>query len=81
MGQNSKRQRVAFDDKLRIKHQIARPNRPLSTDQSGRIKSTLLPLVKNNMVGTWFAKKCQHRLDWFHVARRIARIEKEFLYS
>src|SRR6202048_2800582 len=25
-------------------------------------------------------KKCEHRLDWFHVARRIARIEKEFLY-
>ena len=32
------------------------------------------------VVGTWFGKKCQHRLDWFHVARRIARIEKEFLY-
>jgi hypothetical protein len=32
------------------------------------------------LVGTWFGKKCQHRLDWFHVARRIARIEKEFLY-
>jgi hypothetical protein len=31
-------------------------------------------------VGTWFGKKCEHRLDWFHVARRIARIEKEFLY-
>jgi len=31
------------------------------------------------VVGTWFGKKCQHRLDWFHVARRIARIEKEFL--
>jgi hypothetical protein len=32
------------------------------------------------VVGTWFGKKCQHRLDWFHVARRIARIEKECLY-
>ena len=32
------------------------------------------------VVGTWFGKKCQHRLDWFHIARRIARIEKEFLY-
>jgi hypothetical protein len=32
------------------------------------------------LVGTWFGKKCEHRLDWFHVARRIARIEKEFLY-
>jgi hypothetical protein len=32
------------------------------------------------VVGTWFGKKCEHRLDWFHVARRIARIEREFLY-
>jgi hypothetical protein len=32
------------------------------------------------MVGTWFGKKCQNRLDWFHIARRITRIEKEFLY-
>ena len=32
------------------------------------------------VVGTWFGKKCQHRLDWFHVARRIGRIKKEFLY-
>jgi hypothetical protein len=32
------------------------------------------------VVGTWFGKKSEHRLDWFHVARRIARIEKEFLY-
>jgi hypothetical protein len=31
------------------------------------------------VVGTWFGKKCQHRLDWFHVARRIARIGKEYL--
>jgi hypothetical protein len=32
------------------------------------------------VVGTWFGKKCAHRLNWLHVARRIARIEKEFLY-
>jgi hypothetical protein len=32
------------------------------------------------VVGAWFGKKCEHRLDWFHVARRIGRIEKEFLY-
>ncbi len=31
------------------------------------------------VVGTWFGTKCEHRPDWFHVAR-IARIEKEFLY-
>jgi hypothetical protein len=24
------------------------------------------------VVGTWFGKKCEHRLDWFHFARRIA---------
>ena len=40
-------------------------------------------MAKNGLrgvVGTWFGKKCEHRLDWFHVARRIGRIEKEFLY-
>jgi hypothetical protein len=21
------------------------------------------------VIGTWFGKKCQHRLDWFHVVR------------
>lgn len=24
----------------------------------------------------WFGKTCQHRLDWFHVARRLERIGK-----
>ena len=33
------------------------------------------------VVGTWFGKKCEHRLDWFHVARWIARIEKEIPVS
>jgi hypothetical protein len=28
------------------------------------------------MVGTWFGKKCVHRLDWFHVARRIGRSKR-----
>ena len=32
------------------------------------------------VVGTWLGKKCEHSLDLFHVARRIGRIEKEFLY-
>ena len=32
------------------------------------------------LVGTWFGKKCRHRLDWFHVARRIERIRKGLLY-
>jgi hypothetical protein len=32
------------------------------------------------LVGAWFGKKCEHRLDWFHVARRIARIEKKYRY-
>ena len=27
----------------------------------------------------WFGKNCTHRLDWFHVARRIERIRKDFL--
>jgi hypothetical protein len=52
----------------------------------GRGQNTVLTILSDGedglrgVVGTWFGKKCQHRLDWFHVARRIARIEKEFLY-
>jgi len=32
------------------------------------------------LVGSWFGKRCRPRLDWFHVARRIERIRKGFLY-
>ena len=28
----------------------------------------------------WFGKQCQHRLDWFHVARRLEKIRKDLLY-
>jgi len=28
----------------------------------------------------WFGKQCEHRLDWFHVARRIESIGKQLLY-
>jgi hypothetical protein len=28
----------------------------------------------------WFGKRCEHRLDWFHVARRIDSIGKQLLY-
>ncbi len=35
---------------------------------TGRVEASLRS-------GTWFGKKCQHRLHWFHLARRIARIE------
>ncbi|MGH9773246.1 MAG: hypothetical protein ACRD4Q_16375 [Candidatus Acidiferrales bacterium] len=32
------------------------------------------------LVGPWFGKKCRHRLDGFHVLRRIERICKGLLY-
>ena len=28
----------------------------------------------------WFGKTCKHRLDWFHISRRIERIRRDFLY-
>jgi hypothetical protein len=28
----------------------------------------------------WFGKTCEHRLDWFHVSRRLQKIRKELLY-
>jgi hypothetical protein len=28
----------------------------------------------------WFGKRCEHRLDWFHVSRRIDSIGKQLLY-
>jgi hypothetical protein len=39
-------------------------------------------MVKMDCAAWWAPgwKKCQHRLDWFHLARRIARIRKELLY-
>jgi hypothetical protein len=27
----------------------------------------------------WFGRKCEHRLDWFHVSRRLERISKQLL--
>ena len=28
----------------------------------------------------WFGKRCEHRLDWFHISRRIDSIGKQLLY-
>lgn len=28
----------------------------------------------------WFGKTCKHRLDWFHISRRIEQIRRDFLY-
>jgi hypothetical protein len=33
------------------------------------------------LVGTWFGKKCEHRLDWFHVARRIGESKRNSCIS
>ena len=28
----------------------------------------------------WFGKRCEHRLDWFHISRRIDSIGRQLLY-
>jgi hypothetical protein len=28
----------------------------------------------------WFGRKCEHRLDWFHISRRLDRIGKQLVY-
>jgi hypothetical protein len=28
----------------------------------------------------WFGRKCEHRLDWFHISRRLDRLHKLLLY-
>lgn len=54
--------------------------------RSGRdAKNTELTILSDGEDGLrgvvgWFGKNCNHRLDWFHVARRIERIRKDFLY-
>jgi hypothetical protein len=32
------------------------------------------------IVGTWFGTRSPHVLDWFHIARRLERISRAFLY-
>src|SRR3977135_1536740 len=32
------------------------------------------------IVGTWFGARSAHVLDWFHIARRLERIARAFLY-
>jgi hypothetical protein len=53
--------------------------------RNGRGRSTKLTILADGEDGLrgvvgWFGKRCEHRLDWFHIARRIERIRKDFLY-
>jgi hypothetical protein len=45
-------------------------------------KSTVLADGEDGLRGVvgWFGKRCEHRLDWFQIARRIQRIRKDFFY-
>jgi hypothetical protein len=45
-------------------------------------KSTVLADGEDGLRGVvgWFGKRCERRLDWFQIARRIERIRKDFFY-
>ena len=42
----------------------------------------MLPGPQDGLRGVvgWFGKQCEHRLDWFHVSRRIENIRRSFFY-
>ena len=51
----------------------------------GRGPNTKLTVLSDGEDGLrgvvgWFSQKCEHRLDWFHVSRRLEKIRKELLY-
>lgn len=53
--------------------------------RAGRAANTALTALSDGEDGLrgvvgWFGRKCEHRLDWFHVSRRIEKIRKQLLY-
>jgi hypothetical protein len=53
--------------------------------QCGRSPETELTLLSDGEEGLrgvvgWFGGKCRHRLDWFHVRRRLDKIVRDLLY-
>ncbi len=50
--------------------------------RSPETKLTLLSDGEDGLRGVvgWFGKNCRHRLDWFHVRRRLEKIARELLY-
>jgi len=53
--------------------------------RAGRTAETTITVLSDGEDGLrgvvgWFGRKCEHRLDWFHVARRLDRIHKLLLY-
>lgn len=53
--------------------------------RAGRTPDTTITVLSDGEDGLrgvvgWFGRKCEHRLDWFHVSRRIEKIRKQLLY-
>jgi hypothetical protein len=53
--------------------------------RAGRTPDTTITVLSDGEDGLrgvvgWFGRKCEHRLDWFHVSRRVERIRKQLLY-
>ena len=53
--------------------------------RAGRTAETAITVLSDGEDGLrgvvgWFGRKCEHRLDWFHVSRRLDRIHKLLLY-
>jgi hypothetical protein len=52
---------------------------------AGRTSETSITVLTDGEDGLrgvvgWFGRKCEHRLDWFHISRRLDRIGKQLLY-
>jgi len=53
--------------------------------RAGRTAETAITVLSDGEDGLrgvvgWFGRKCEHRLDWFHISRRLDRIQKLLLY-
>jgi hypothetical protein len=53
--------------------------------RAGRTAETAITVLSDGEDGLrgvvgWFGRKCEHRLDWFHVSRRLDRLHKLLLY-
>ena len=65
---------------------LAKPRVRALLRRHGRGPETALTVLSDGeegmrtIVGTWFGARSAHVLDWFHIARRLERIARAFLY-
>ncbi|MEO7272536.1 MAG: hypothetical protein ABIX28_11220 [Vicinamibacterales bacterium] len=65
---------------------LAKPRVRALLRRHGRGPETALTVLSDGeeglrtIVGTWFGASSAHVLDWFHIARRLERIARAFLY-